>query len=185
MTYGEPKLQTKIIHDLIRVIGDDPEREGLKETPVRVLRSYDELFAGYKMNPADMMKTFKDDDSDELIIVKNLSFTSFCEHHMLPFIGVAHIGYLPDGRVLGVSKLARVLDIYAKRLQIQERLTQQVVDALMEHLQPLGAGCIIEAKHLCMACRGVRQPEATMITSSLSGIFKALDVRSEFLRLIS
>lgn len=171
--------------DIIEYIGDDPNREGLIETPDRVIKSWQTFFGGYNKNPAEVMKVFEDDTADELILVKDLAFTSFCEHHILPFIGVAHIAYLPNKRVLGVSKLARVLEIYARRLQIQERLTQQVTKALDDHLDPLGAACVVEARHLCMSCRGVNQPGATMVTSSLTGEFMDnFQTRAEFFNLI-
>ena len=170
---------------LLRFLGDDPEREGLRETPARVLRSYEELFAGYSQDPAFVMKVFEDGACDELVLVKNVEFVSLCEHHMLPFFGVAHIGYLPDRKILGLSKLARVLDIYARRLQVQERLTQQVTAALDEHLKPLGSACVIEATHSCLSCRGVRKQAARMVTSSLTGAFRTdPSARAEFLQLI-
>ncbi len=172
------------IESLIRLIGDDPTREGLRETPDRVLRSYTELFSGYKQDPAELMKVFEDGACDEMVLVKNLEFVSFCEHHLLPFTGVAHIGYLPDKRIIGLSKLARLLDVFARRLQVQERLTSQITQALMEHLRPRGAGCIIEASHTCMSCRGVKKQQATMVTSSLVGAFREDQrTRSEFLQL--
>ena len=172
------------IESLIRLIGDDPTREGLRETPDRVIRSYTELFSGYKQDPAELMKVFEDGACDEMVLVKNLEFVSFCEHHLLPFTGVAHIGYLPDKRIIGLSKLARLLDVFARRLQVQERLTSQITQALMEHLRPRGAGCIIEASHTCMSCRGVKKQQATMVTSSLVGAFREDQrTRSEFLQL--
>lgn len=170
---------------ILEYIGDDPSREGLKETPKRVVKSYEEIFAGYKQNPADVMKVFSDGSCDEMVLLKDIEFYSVCEHHMQPFFGKAHIAYLPDQKVIGVSKLARVLDIYSRRLQIQERLTQQVTQALMEHLKPKGAACIIEAKHFCMVCRGVGKQNSTMITSSLEGAFKTdSTTRNEFLSMI-
>jgi len=178
------EVDKEIIREMIRAIGDDPNREGLRETPVRVTKSWKELFAGYGQDPSKIMKVFEDDTCDEMVIVRDISFVSFCEHHILPFLGVAHIAYVPNGRVLGVSKLVRVLEIYAKRLQIQERLTQQVTSALDKHLNPLGSACVIESKHLCMGCRGVRQPKSKMITSSLTGVFEKIEVRQEFLNLI-
>ena len=169
------------VRDMIRWIGDDPEREGLVETPQRVIKSWQGLFGGYGKDPADVMKIFQDDSCDEMVVVKRIEFFSTCEHHMLPFFGHATIAYIPAGRVIGVSKLARILEIYARRLQIQERLTTQITKALDDHLKPKGAGCVIEAKHLCMVCRGVEKQNSTMITSSLTGVFKKPEVRSEFL----
>jgi GTP cyclohydrolase I len=162
----------KAVETLLGYISEDPQREGLKDTPLRVVRSYDQIFGGYLLNPADEMKVFEDGACDEMVLLKEIEFYSVCEHHMQPFFGKAHIAYIPNGRVIGVSKLARVLDIYARRLQIQERICQQVVSALMEHLQPKGAACILEAKHFCMVCRGVQKQNSVMVTSSLEGVFK-------------
>lgn len=173
------------VREMLRHIGDDPDREGLLETPARVVRSWQELFSGYGQNPADVLKVFEDGACDEMVILQGVSFTSFCEHHLLPFFGVAHIAYLPAKRVIGLSKLARILDIYARRLQIQERLTTQVTTALDEHLQPLGSACVIEATHLCMSCRGAQKPGSRMLTSSLTGSFRSdPSVRAEFFGLI-
>lgn len=172
------------IRRILQYIGEDPKREGLLETPSRVSKSYSELFAGYKQKPEDVLKVFEDGACNEMVILRDVEFVSFCEHHMLPFYGVAHLGYLPKGKVVGVSKLARILEIYAKRLQIQERLTQQVTRALDDHLQPLGSACILEAKHFCMVCRGVLKQNSIMITSSLTGEFLKPEVRQEFLNLI-
>lgn len=170
---------------LLSYIGDDPTREGLLETPDRVLRSYEELFAGYHMDVEDVFKTFEDGACDEMVLLKNVEFVSFCEHHMLPFLGKAHIAYIPDGKVIGVSKLARVLEIFARRLQIQERLTTDVTKALDTHLQPKGSACVVEASHLCMVCRGVLKQNSIMVTSSLTGVFRDNPMaRAEFLNLL-
>lgn len=170
---------------LLQFIGDDPLREGLIETPDRVIRSYKKLFGGYKQHPKDVMKTFMEGSCEDMVILKDISMFSTCEHHILPFYGKAHIAYVPDGKVLGVSKLARLLDIYARRLQIQERIGQQVTQALNEYLNPLGAACIIEAKHFCMSSRGVEQETSNMVTSSLTGVFKDKpEARAELMRLI-
>lgn len=175
----------KLIEGILTLIGEDPNREGLRETPRRVLKSYGEIFGGYKQDPAEVMKCFDDGACDEMVVLRDIEFYSNCEHHMQPFFGKAHIAYLPDKRVLGVSKLARLLDIYARRLQIQERLTTQVSQALMTHLQPRGAACVIEAKHFCMVCRGVGKQNSTMITSSLLGAFKDDPAtRAEFMSMI-
>lgn len=171
------------IRRLLEFIGEDPNREGLRDTPRRVLKSYGELFAGYSMSPKDVMTVFEEDGSDEMIVCKNIEMASSCEHHMLPFVGVAHVAYIPNKKVIGLSKLARLVEIFARRLQIQERLTNQVADALMEHLQPLGAACIVEAKHLCMQCRGVNKQHSSMITSCLRGVFKEQAVKDEFIKL--
>ena len=168
---------------LIQYIGDDPERDGLKETPARVIRSYGELFSGYKADPSSVLKTFED-SCDEMVTLTGIEFFSTCEHHMLPFIGKAHIAYIPDGKVVGISKLARCLEIFTRRLQIQERICQQVTSTIMEVLKPKGAACVLEAKHLCMTCRGVNKQESVMITSSLEGVFRKQEVREEFMATI-
>lgn len=173
------------IKRILQYIGEDVTREGLQETPSRVVKSYDEIYAGYKQDPADVMKTFEDGSCNEMVVLKDIEFYSVCEHHMQPFFGKAHIAYLPNGKVLGVSKLARVLDTYARRLQIQERLTQQVTNALMKGLAPRGAACVIEAKHFCMICRGVGKQNSVMVTSSLEGAFQTEHAtRAEFLSII-
>lgn len=176
---------TDAVVRLLQYIGEDPSREGLRETPKRVLQSYDTLFAGYHQDPKDVIKVFQDGACDEMVLLKDIEFVSCCEHHMLPFIGKAHIAYIPDGRVIGVSKLARILDIYARRLQIQERISQQVTQCLMDHLKPKGAACILEAKHLCMTCRGVQKQDSIMTTSSLQGVFLTKpETRAELLAMI-
>lgn len=162
----------RAITTILEYIGEDISREGLLETPTRVLQSYQEMFAGYRKDPAKVFKTFEDGKCDEMVILKDIPFSSCCEHHMLPFFGKAHIAYLPANKIIGVSKLARVLDIYARRLQVQERLTTQVTDCLNQHLGPRGAACIIEAQHLCMCLRGVKKSGVNMITSSLTGVFR-------------
>ena len=160
------------VRRLIEFIGDDPNREGLKETPARVIRSYEELLGGYKQDPRDVVKVFEDDTCDEMVIVRDIEFVSMCEHHMLPFMGKAHIAYIPDGKVIGVSKLVRVLEVFSRRLQIQERLCEQVTKALDDILKPKGSACVLEAKHLCMTARGVRKQGSVMVTSSLTGVFR-------------
>jgi len=173
------------IRRIIEFIGDDPNREGLLKTPQRVVRSYSELFSGYGKEPADVITVFEDGACDEMVIVRGVEFVSFCEHHMLPFIGTAHIAYVPDKRVIGVSKLVRLLEIYARRLQIQERLCQQVTKALDKHLKPKGSACVVMAKHLCMSCRGVGKQHSEMVTSSLTGSFlKSPEARGELFSLI-
>ncbi len=174
------------IRRIIEYIGDDPDREGLLETPGRVVKSYAELFVGYDQEPSEVIKTFEDGACDEMVIVRGVEFMSFCEHHMLPFIGTAHIAYVPDEKVIGVSKLVRLLEIYARRLQIQERLCQQVTAALDQYLEPLGSACVLTAKHLCMSGRGVGKQHSEMVTSSLTGVFreKGNGARQEFLSVI-
>lgn len=182
----EEKAETAVKH-LIGFIGDNPDREGLKETPSRVVKAYRELFSGYHFYDEDIartLKTFEDCPSNEMVLLSNVEFYSTCEHHMAPFFGQAHIAYIPNGRVVGVSKLARLLEIYSRRLQIQERLTSQITEALQKHLNPLGCACIIRAKHFCMTCRGVNKQNSIMTTSSLRGEFEKLEVRAEFLSLI-
>lgn len=174
------------IKTILYHIGEDPSREGLLETPDRVLKSYKELFAGYDQDPKTILKTFKDgsEDADEMIIQRNIPFFSMCEHHMLPFFGVAHVAYLPSDRIVGLSKLARLVEIYGRRLQVQERMTSQITAALMEHLDARGAGCIIQAAHLCMFQRGIKKHHSDTITSSIRGCFRDPETRSEFHRLI-
>jgi GTP cyclohydrolase I len=169
----------------IKFIGDDPEREGLVETPARVLKSFKTIYGGYGQDPKDVMKIFEDGKCEDMVILKDIEFFSTCEHHMLPFFGKAHIAYIPDKCVIGISKLARLLEIYARRLQIQERICQQVTTALMEHLKPLGAACILEAQHFCMTSRGVQKQNSIMVTSSLTGEFRDnAETRSELMSLI-
>jgi GTP cyclohydrolase IA len=157
---------------ILQFIGEDPNREGLQETPNRIARAYqNELFSGYQQDPASLLTTFEADGYDQIIISKNIEFYSMCEHHMLPFFGIAHVAYIPNKRVIGLSKLARLVDIYARRLQIQERLVEQITATLMEHLNPLGAACVINATHMCMRMRGCSKQSATMTTSSMKGVF--------------
>jgi len=173
------------IRDIIAAIGDDPNREGVVNTPGRVIESYKELFSGYGKDPKDVLTVFDGEDYDEMIIAKDIEFYSFCEHHMLPFYGKVHVGYIPRGKIIGLSKMPRVVEIYARRLQNQERLTSQIAKALNELLDPKGVGVVIEAKHHCMMSRGVQKQNSEVTTSSLIGLFKKNDnTRGEFLRLI-
>ena len=176
----EDQGPTENITRLLQFIGEDVTREGLQETPQRVLRSYKELFAGYKQKPEDVLKVFEDDTCDEMVVVKNIEFFSTCEHHMLPFFGRANIAYIPNGRVIGVSKLPRILEVYARRLQIQERLTEQITTALDDHLKPKGSACVLEATHFCMTARGVQKQHSKMVTCSLTGVFRNQGPRQEF-----
>src|SRR5690606_18523299 len=162
------------VRTLIRWAGDDPSREGLLDTPARVVRSYEEFFAGYAQDPGEILaRTFSEVDGyDEMIVMNDIRFESHCEHHMAPIIGKAHIGYLPDRRVVGISKLARLVDIYAKRLQIQEKMTAQIADTLLNVLQPRGVAVVIEASHQCMTTRGVHKPGASLVTSRMVGAFR-------------
>ena len=161
------------VKTLIKWAGDNPEREGLKETPKRVIKSYKDFFSGYNSDPREILsKKFKEVEGyDEIIILKNIRLESHCEHHMVPFVGKAHVAYIPDGRVLGLSKIARVVDAYAKRLQVQEKLTAQIADAIQEALQPQGVAVILKCKHFCMCYRGVKKPESWTTTSKLHGLF--------------
>ena len=167
MTHDEGPVEN--VRRLIEYIGEDPEREGLKETPERVIRSYEKLFGGYKEKPGDVIKVFEDDTCDEIVLIRDVEFYSTCEHHMLPFFGKAHIAYIPKGRVIGVSKLVRILEVYARRLQIQERLCQQVTEVIDNMIQPSGAACVLEAQHFCMTARGVEKQGSIMVTASLTG----------------
>lgn len=173
-----------IIRQILMGIGEDPDRDGLLETPKRVVKSWTELFSGYTKNVEDVFKVFEADGQDEMVVLRDSEIFSNCEHHMQPFFGKVHIAYIPNGKVIGISKLARLADIYAHRLQIQERLTKQITDALMKYLKPKGAACVVEAQHLCMKMRGVNKQNSVMLTSSLTGCFKQPEVRSEFFRLI-
>ena len=180
-----PSLETAV-RTLLAEIGEDPAREGLARTPERVRRMYDELTAGYHVDPDALMNgACFSVDYDEMVVVRDIEFFSLCEHHLLPFFGKAHVGYLPRGRIIGLSKIPRIVDMYAQRLQLQERLTVQVADFLMERLEPKGVGCVIEATHLCTMMRGVKKQEATMVTSSMVGTFRRdARTRAEFMGLI-
>jgi GTP cyclohydrolase IA len=187
---GPEKIQdiqnaARITLDVLQDMGEDITRSGLVNTPHRVSMAFMEMFEGYSMKVEDIITTFDDVKCDEMIVLKDIEFFSTCEHHMMPFHGKAHIAYIPKGRVIGISKLARILDVFAKRLQIQERIGEQVTEALMQHLEPLGAACIIEAKHLCMMMRGVEKQNSEMITSSMVGVFRDKpEVRAEFTSLL-
>ena len=174
------------VHALLAEIGEDPSREGLAGTPERVRRMYDELTAGYHVDPDALLSgACFNVEYDEMVVVRDIEFFSLCEHHLLPFIGHAHVGYLPRGRVVGLSKIPRIVDMFAKRLQIQERLTVQVAEFLMERLEPKGVACVVEATHLCTMMRGVKKQEATMVTSSMTGTFRRdARTRAEFMGLI-
>ena len=175
------------VRTLIRWAGDDPKREGLLESPSRVVRSYDEFFAGYGHDPKLVLaRTFEEVDGyDEIIVLTDIRFESHCEHHMVPIIGKAHIGYLPDKRVVGISKLARLVEVYARRLQIQEKMTAQIADALQEVLRPRGVAVVVEAAHQCMTTRGVHKPGVSMVTSRMVGAFRNdARTRREFLAII-
>lgn len=180
---GQQGPEENIVRTL-EFIGEDPSREGLKDTPKRVVKSYGELFAGYNQNVENIFTTFEDDSTDEMVVLRDIEFHSTCEHHMIPFFGTASIAYIPNGKIIGISKLARLLEVFSRRLQIQERICQQVTDALDLHLGCLGSACVLRAQHLCMVARGVKKQNANMITSSLSGVFRKPEVRAEFMSLI-
>jgi GTP cyclohydrolase I len=172
------------IQTLLRFVGEDPAREGLLETPARVVKAWKEWCDGYAQDPAAVLKTFGDgaEGVDEMVIVKDIELYSHCEHHMAPFFGVAHVAYIPSKRIVGLSKIARLVDIFAHRLQVQERLTNQIADAMQEVLEPIGIGVVIQAKHFCMCSRGVGKQGSTTITSALRGAIKDKpEARAEFM----
>ena len=174
------------VRELLIAVGEDPDREGLLDTPGRVARAYAETFAGLRMDPADVLSVTFDVAHDELIIVRDIEVYSTCEHHLVPFHGVAHVGYIPakDGRVTGLSKIARLVEVYARRPQVQERLTTQVADALVKHLQVQGVIVVVEAEHLCMSMRGVRKPGSRTITSAVRGQLRDPATRAEAMSLL-
>jgi GTP cyclohydrolase I len=175
----------RAMRELIEAVGEDPEREGLLGTPKRVGRMYAELFEGLRIDPAKLLSVGFEVGHDEMVILKGIPFYSVCEHHFMPFHGVAAVGYIPDGRVVGLSKLARLVDAYARRPQIQEQMTSQIADTLMDALQPDGVAVVIEAEHLCMTARGAKKPGSRMVTSATRGTFRKNDVtRAEFLSLV-
>lgn len=179
-----PRIE-KAVREILSAIGENPEREGLKKTPNRVARAYAELMAGLYEDPREHLKTVFKERYDEVVLLRDIEFHSLCEHHLLPFTGRAHVAYLPDGKVVGLSKLARLVEGYARRPQVQERLTTQIADALMYELTPIGAACVIEAEHTCMTMRGAKKHGSIMVTSALRGIFKDNPAsRSEILALM-
>ncbi|MGD0768990.1 MAG: GTP cyclohydrolase I FolE [Tepidisphaeraceae bacterium] len=176
----------RAVREILLAVGENPDREGLLQTPERVARSYAELIAGLHENPRVHLRTVFAERYDEVVLLRDIEFHSLCEHHLLPFTGRAHVAYLPDGKVVGLSKLARLVEGYARRPQLQERLTTQIADALMEELNPIGAACVVEAVHMCMTIRGARKPGSMMVTSALRGIFKDNAAsRAEVMALIS
>lgn len=175
----------KAVKELLLALGEDPERDGLRETPSRVARSFAENFAGLWQAPEDVLTTTFDIGHEELVIVKDIEVFSHCEHHLTPFHGVAHVGYIPSGRITGLSKIARLVDLYARRPQVQERMTTQIADALVEILAPAGVIVIVECEHLCMSMRGVRKAEARTVTSAVRGILRDPATRAEAISLIT
>jgi GTP cyclohydrolase IA len=170
----DPERVERAVVELLSAIGEDPEREGLKGTPRRIASMYEELFAGMDEDPSKYLTVTFEAEHDEMVMVRDIPFASLCEHHLVPFIGRAHVAYIPgaDGRITGLSKLARLVDAFAKRLQVQERMTAQIADTLMDTLAPRGALVVVEAEHLCMSMRGVKKPGTLTVTSALRGIFK-------------
>jgi GTP cyclohydrolase I len=183
------KIDVKAIEQAVKTIlsaiGEDPDREGLVGTPQRVARMYSELFCGLHEDPAEHLTTSFHQDYDEMVVLRDIQFHSMCEHHLLPFIGRAHVAYLPKGKVIGLSKLARIVESFARRPQLQERLTVQIADMMMKHLDARGCGVILEATHTCMTIRGVKKPGSTMVTSAMRGTFKSnLATRTEAINLL-
>ena len=173
------------VREILIAVGEDPDRDGLKETPERVARAYQEMFTGLETDPAEVLSKTFEIDHDEMVLVRDIEVWSTCEHHLLPFTGVAHVAYIPSkGRITGLSKLARLVDAFAKRPQVQERLTTQVADALVEHLHPQGVMVVIECEHLCMTMRGVRKPGAKTVTSAVRGVMNSPATRAEAMSLI-
>jgi GTP cyclohydrolase IA len=173
------------VREILKLIGEDVEREGLLDTPARVTRMYEEIFSGYAVDPRDVLGVTFDEKHEELVIVKDIVYYSQCEHHMAPFFGVAHIGYIPSGQIAGLSKLARLVDAVSRRLQVQERITSQIADILEEGLMPHGVMVVVEGEHLCMCARGVKKPGSKTVTSAVRGQFRqSAALRSEFLELL-
>ena len=173
------------VREILAAVGEDPDREGLLETPARVARMYAELFSGLHEDPRTHLRKFFSEEYDEVVLVRDISFNSMCEHHMLPFMGQAHIGYVPNGRVIGLSKLARVVEAVARRPQVQERMTETIANLLLEELEAKGVAVVIEATHTCMTIRGIRKPGSLCVTSAMKGIFRSnLSSRSEVMNLI-
>nr|WP_197709418.1 GTP cyclohydrolase I FolE [Tessaracoccus timonensis] len=185
MSVDQPRIEAAV-REILLAIGDDPDRDGLRDTPQRVARSYAELFAGLSQDPADVIGTTFDVSHEELVLVKDIEVASCCEHHLLPFTGVAHVGYIPQkgGRVAGLSKIARLVDIYARRPQVQERLTTQIAEAMVEQLHARGVIVVVEAEHSCMTLRGVRKPGSKTVTSAVRGVLRDSATRAEAMGLI-
>ncbi|MSQ25656.1 MAG: GTP cyclohydrolase I FolE [Dehalococcoidia bacterium] len=173
------------VEQILRGVGEDPRREGLRETPRRIAEMYEEIFAGLKQDAVEELSVGFEEGHREMVVLKDIPFYSMCEHHLLPFYGTAAVGYIPNGRVVGISKIARAVEIFAKRPQLQERLTSQIADAIMQHVQPDGVAVVLRAEHLCMTMRGVKKPGANMVTSAVRGRFEQSPVtRAEFLSLV-
>ncbi len=179
-----PRIE-RAVREILAAVGEDPDREGLQETPARVARMYAELFSGLHSDPSIHLQKFFTEKYDEMVLVRDIAFNSMCEHHMLPFIGKAHIGYVPNGKVVGLSKLARVVEEVSRRPQVQERMTEQIANLLIEELDVKGVAVVIEASHSCMSIRGIRKPGSVCVTSAMKGLFRTnLSSRSEVMTLI-
>ncbi|SFE75452.1 GTP cyclohydrolase I [Paenibacillus catalpae] len=172
------------VKEILKLVGEDVEREGLLETPARVTRMYEEIFAGYEVDPREVLGVTFDEQHEELVIVKDIVYYSQCEHHMAPFFGKVHIGYIPSGKIAGLSKLARLVEAITRRLQVQERITTQIADIMQEVLKPQGVMVVVEGEHLCMCARGVKKPGSKTVTSAVRGVFSDSALRSEFLALL-
>lgn len=173
------------VQSILEAIGEDPEREGLRDTPRRIADMYAEIFSGLALDPAEYLNVGFEEHHKEMVLLRDIPFTSICEHHLLPFVGKAHVGYIPAGRLVGLSKLARVVEGYARRPQLQERLTSQIADTIVDAINPSGVGVVIEAQHFCMIMRGVKKPGSTMVTSAMRGLFRNNPpTRAEFLQFI-
>ena len=178
-------MSENAVRELLAMVGEDPNREGLLNTPKRVVKAFKEMTEGYGQDPADILSTVFHEDYDQMVVLKDIEFVSMCEHHLQPFRGTAAVAYLPKGKVVGLSKLARLVDAYARRLQVQERMTEQIKDAIVEHLDPLGVGVFIEAHHSCMGNRGIRKHGARMVTQALYGeMLSDGHARKEFMQLV-
>jgi GTP cyclohydrolase I len=180
----QPRIE-RAVREILSAVGEDPDREGLRETPGRVARMYAEMFGGLHEDPRQHLRKFFTEKYDEMVLVRDISFNSMCEHHMLPFMGKAHIGYVPDGKVIGLSKLARVVEVVSRRPQVQERMTEEIANLLIEELNVKGVAVVLEATHTCMTIRGVRKPGSLCVTSAMKGLFRSnLSSRSEVMTLI-
>jgi GTP cyclohydrolase IA len=182
--FDKPRIEAAV-REILLAIGEDPDREGLQRTPHRIAEAYEELFAGLREDPKRHLQATFDEGHKEMVVLRDIPFASLCEHHLLPFTGIAHVGYIPRGRIVGLSKLARLVEGYARRPQVQERLTSEVADSLMQVLQPDGCGVLIEAVHTCMTIRGIEKPGATMVTSAMRGGFRSRpETRAEFMTIV-
>ena len=180
------KIFEDSVRNMLEIIGEDPNREGLIKTPERVFKAFEFMTKGYKQNPKDILnEALFTSTNDEMVLIKDIEFYSMCEHHLLPIIGRAHVAYIPNGKVVGLSKIPRMVEVFARRLQIQEQLTEQIADAITEVIEPKGVGVVIQARHMCMEMRGVEKVNSVTTTSALRGLFRQRDTRSEFLNFIN